>query len=77
MPRATSWRSSPANESDSARPTGTVTSWPDMRRPLYVEPSGTSPTEAASSSVTRTRPMPVSSTKRVSTAPMRTGTVTR
>ena len=67
----------PATASESSVASGTLTSWPDMRRPVNEAPVGTHPSSAASFSDSSVRPMPLSNTNRVSRPPAVTGTTTR
>jgi hypothetical protein len=80
-----------AREAPQVRPSGTYgptaiagasasrapTSCPDIRLPVSVSPFGAQPTARASLSVSTVGPIPVSGTKRASTSPTRTGSVTR
>ena len=76
-PMAGSRRANPPTAISGPSASGTVTSWPDIRRPLKVAAPGSQPIVRANASVTSVSPMPVSRTKRASDPATRTGTVTR
>ena len=64
-PMAGSRRAYPPTAISGPSASGTVTSWPDIRRPLKAAAPGSQPIVRANASVTSVSPMPVSRTKGV------------
>jgi hypothetical protein len=58
MPTGTSGSRVPPISNEPADPSSTAMAWPDMRRPVNVDPSGRQPILAASSAEIRLTPMP-------------------
>ena len=72
-----SWTTWSPTASSGSRTSGASTTWPDIRRPANVRPRSSTSGRAATRVPTTLTPIPVSTRKRRSSPPSRTGTRTR